>query len=202
MSSRRWQSVLGLAAGCAVMCAGGEARAFKIGYSGVPIFVSDFPAVHEATTAEAVRHVCLTIGVASFRASRFFSALLDGPIASCDDLAFDPSTGKWRDQIAKSPIQDLVLGARFPDLREMTGIDANKQNATIARYDDEVQIDTYRLYPQFHGQLSKFHNIWGGDMERGMASLRALYKATFHEVAALALSFDATAAKRNDFIAA
>jgi hypothetical protein len=39
-------------------------------------------------------------------------------------------------------------------------------------------------------------------MDRCMASLRALYGATFHEVAALALSYDRLTAKRNDFIAA
>jgi hypothetical protein len=111
MSRARWQSVVGLAAGCAALGSACNAWAFKIGYGGVPIFVSNFPAVHEATTAEAARHVCTTMGVAAFRASRFFGALLDAPLASCDDLAFDPSTGKWREQVAKSPIQDLVLGA-------------------------------------------------------------------------------------------
>jgi hypothetical protein len=191
-----------LAAGWAILCAGGDAWGFKIGYSGVPIVVADFPSVHETTTAEAVRHVCMTMGVEAFRASRFFRALLTAPLASCDDLAFDPTTSAWRQAVTRSPIQDLVLGARFPDLREMAGIDANKEDATIARYDDEVQLDTYRLFPQFHGQLSKYHNIWGGDMDRGMESIRALYRATFRAVAALSLAYDAAAAKRNDFIAA
>lgn len=182
--------------------ASNEAAAFKIGYRGIPVVVADFPAVHEATTAEAVRHVCLTRGVQAFSTSRFFRTLLRRPIASCDELAFSATASQWRAQIAQSPIADLLLGARLPDLLEMTGVDANKQDATVVRYDDEVQLDAYRLYPQFHGQLSKFHNIWGGDMDLGMDNIRSLASATFHQVAMLALAFDPAAQKRNDFVAA
>src|SRR6516225_785779 len=77
MSKKMWPTIVGLAAGCAASLVCGDVRAFKIGYSGVPIVVADFPSVHEATTAEAMRHVCVTIGVAQFRASRFFQSLLD-----------------------------------------------------------------------------------------------------------------------------
>lgn len=176
-------------------------HAFKIGYRGVPVVAKDFPAVHEMVTAEAVYHLCDSYGVTEFQKSRFFRTLLRRPIERCDELHFDSRTSKWREEIARSPIADLILGVRYPDLREMCGVDADQVDVTIVKYDDEVQIDAYRLYPQFHGQLSKFHNVWGGDMDLAMESLRAFVRSTFYEVSALALADDGIS-RRNDFVAA
>jgi len=185
----------------ALMFDSSSASAFKIGYSGIPLVVEDFPAVHEAVTSEAMRYACSSVGIDNFNRSRFFRSFLRATVARCEDLRFDAQTVRWRDQMRSSLIADLLLGARFPDLREMTGVDANRQDAVVVRYDDEVQIDAYRLYPQFHGQLSKFHNIWGGDMELGMESIRSFVRATFREVAALSLTFDGATPRRNDFVA-
>lgn len=178
------------------------AKGFTVGYKGIPAVRKDFGSVHEAVTAAAVRHACTTLGVEAFSQSRFFRSLLKGPVKRCEDLAFSPDASKFRSELARSPMADLMAGCRYPDLREMTGIDANKVDAKVVRFDDEVQIDAYRLYPQFHFQLSKFHNIWGGDMALGLESTRAFARATFDEVRALALTFDPTNVKRNDLVVA
>lgn len=177
------------------------ALAFKIGYRGIPVVVDDFPPVHEAVTAAAVAHFCRSVGIAELQGSRLYQALFRASLGSCDDLEFDLDMGAWRTQMKTSPIADLLLGARYPDLREMTGVDADKQDVTVVKFDDEVQIDSYRLYPQFHGQLSKYHNIWGGDMLRGLQHLRTFTRAVFYEVAALMLSHDPKVSQRNDFVA-
>jgi hypothetical protein len=205
MLSRRFAWFLGLALVLVVQTAS-TARAFKIGYSAVPPVVKDFPPVHETITMDALRHFCRSEGLENLLASPLYEALFTATIASCDQLTFDLNMGQWRRQMQESPIASLLLGARYPDMREMTGIDADKQTINLAlftlKYHDTVQIDSYRLYPQFHGQLSKYHNIWGGDQKLGLEHLRTFTRATLYEVAALAQSFDAVSAPFNSLIAA
>ena len=105
-----------------------EARAFKIGYRGIPIVVKDFPPVHEAVTAEAVRHFCNSEGLAALQESLLYRALFKHSVVSCDALAFGTDMADWRSQIESSPVGDLLLGARYPDLREMAGVDADSQD--------------------------------------------------------------------------
>ena len=50
------------------------AQAFKIGYRGIPVVVKDFPPVHEAVTAEAVRHFCHAEGLAALQSSPLYRA--------------------------------------------------------------------------------------------------------------------------------
>ena len=67
------------------------ARAFKIGYRGIKVLtvgVDDFPPVHEAVTAEAVRHFCHAEGLEKLQSSRLYTALFTQSLASCDAVLF------------------------------------------------------------------------------------------------------------------
>ena len=141
---------------------------FTTGYSGVPIFREDFAPIHEMVTAEGLRKLCERRGVDALNENSFQKSFLNYELSSCDQLLFGDKQRDWVDQIKDYPFRGFVLGSRYPDLLEMAGIDANKVDITILKHNSDVQIDSYRLYPHWHGQLSKYHNVFDGDQYLAM----------------------------------
>lgn len=193
-------AVSAIALSCTLFCTA-SAHAYKISYKGISPFVDDFPAAHENNTSEAWQHFCSAYPNISPLREAPLVGLMSSAYYSCDELVFSPSASDFVENIERSPLAGVLLGARYPDLRELTGLDANKQNAVVVNYRDEAQFDAYRISPLSHGQLSKFHNVFGGDQELGLRKYREFIRATLFESRALLLSNTAHVPHENWFVA-
>ena len=175
--------------------------AYKISYKGISPFVDDFPAAHENNTSEAWRHFCDVYPNISPLREAPLSGLLNANYNRCEDLVFSPSANDFVNNIEQAPLAGILLGARYPDLRELTGLDANKQDVVIVKYRDQVEFDAYRISPLSHGQLSKFHNVFGGDQSLGAEKFREYIRASLFESWALLLSHSQQTNHANWFVA-
>ncbi len=177
------------------------AHAYKISYKGISPFVNDFPAAHENNTSEAWRHFCHVYPNLSPLREAPMAGLLSRTYSNCDDLLFSPSANDFVENIEAAPLAGVLLGSRYPDLRELTGLDANKQDVVIVRYRDQVDFDVYRIAPISHGQLSQFHNVFGGDQQLGLQKFRDYIRASLFESSALLLSRSEQMPYQNWFVA-
>ncbi|VUD64269.1 hypothetical protein TDB9533_03279 [Thalassocella blandensis] len=162
--------------------------AYKISYKGISPFVTDFPAAHENNTSEAWTHFCEAYPNTSPLREAPLSGLLNSNYNQCSDLVFSPSANDFVSNIEQAPLAGILLGARYPDLRELTGLDANKQDVVIVKYRDQVELDVYRIAPLSHGQLSQFHNVFGGNQQLGLEKFREYIRSSLFESSALLLS--------------
>lgn len=178
------------------------ATAYKVGYEGIPVIVDDLPAVHEKITSEGVRRFCEEFGLEEVKNSPIASLLFDGSLKSCEELSFGTDMGDWSSRMKSSPIKGVLLGSRFPDLREMAGIDSNMMDYVVVKHDKEVQVDAYRIDPIKHGQVSKYHNVFGGDMALGGRVFRDYAVAAFYELLNMAWSQKGSTPHPNTLVAA
>jgi hypothetical protein len=160
---------------------------YKVGYS-IPF--NEIPAQHEVLTSRSMYHLCSSRGVGDLKASPVYNAFFHREIFSCEEIKMDFDPGKFVQNINESPVAGIILGSRWPDLMEITGVDADMQDLTVVKYSNEVQFDSYRIHPLFHAQLSKYHNVFGGDMELAVRVMRDYVKALFYEILYLSLSYN------------
>lgn len=153
-----------------------QSLAFDTGYRGVSPFKEDYLPIHEMVTSEGMRLLCQGHGAQALNQSSFGKRFLSSPIKSCDDLFLPPKQKSWANNVATSPIRGLLLGSRFPDLFELTGLDANKVELKLLKHNPDVDIDSYRLYPHWHAQLSYYHNVFDGDQNLGVRVIKDAMK--------------------------
>jgi len=167
---------------------------YKVAYS---IPTSNSAAQHEVLTARAMYHLCKTEGQNNLKKYPVFPALFQKENFFCEELSMDFDPDKFVENINKSPVSGLMLGSRWPDLMEITGVDADMQDLTVVKYSDQVQFDSYRIYPHLHAQLSKYHNIFGGDMNLAVRVMRDYVKSLFYSSLMQMLSYNPQTASTN-----
>jgi hypothetical protein len=167
---------------------------YKVAYS---IPTSNSAAQHEVLTARAMYHLCNSEGQNNLKKYPVFSALFQKDNFFCEELSMDFDPDKFVENIKKSPVAGLMLGSRWPDLMEITGVDADMQDLTVVKYSSDVQFDSYRIYPHLHAQLSKYHNIFGGDMYLAVRVMREYVRSLFYSSLMLMISYDTQKAYSN-----
>lgn len=162
------------------------AHCFKVAYS---IPTSNSAAQHEVFTARAMYHLCNHYGTNDLRKFPVYSSLFQRSDFFCQEIPIDFDPDNFTENIRKSPVSGLLLGSRWPDLMEMTGVDADMQDLTVVKFSDQIQFDSYRIYPHYHAQLSKYHNIFGGDMHLAIRVMRDYIRSLFYSSLMLMLSY-------------
>lgn len=164
-----------------------QAMGYTIGYQGIKPFAKDFSPHHEVLTTASVRLLCERMGLSGLKSSKIYRSLFKWDISSCQEIRFANDSSQWYEQVTRSPISELILGARYPDVRELTGVDAERLSYVVVGHRKDVDFDSYRIFPLWHGQLSKYHNIFGGDMALGARYWRAFLHEGIEEVRILML---------------